>query len=50
MGKKKGNSTILPTLAEWPAVLNSTKWGPRLVYCDGTAERFFSKNFVNTEL
>jgi len=28
-------------LAEWPAVLNSPEWGPRLVNCNGTENRFF---------
>lgn len=29
------------SLAEWPAILNSPEWGPRLVNCNGTENRFF---------
>lgn len=29
------------SLNQWPAILNSVEWGPRLVNCNGTADRFF---------
>lgn len=29
------------SLAEWPAILNSPEWGPRLMNCYGTDYRFF---------
>ncbi|CAH1716515.1 unnamed protein product [Aphis gossypii] len=32
---------VPPSLAEWPAILNSAEWGSRLANCNGTEYRFF---------
>lgn len=41
MTSRRTTPPVPLTLAEWPAILNSPEWGPRLLNCNGTESRFF---------
>lgn len=38
--RRRTTPPVPMSLAEWPAILNSPEWGPRLVNCNGTENRF----------
>jgi len=39
--RRRTTPPVPPSLAEWPAILNSAEWGSRLANCNGTEYRFF---------